>query len=137
MRVVLQVLIQRQREFHLAISFGRINTGKRKAVRIMPVISVQLDECQIGHGINGTFKYAQSFVAPGLFGYGKREALITTGDISGKDGLGGCSSQSTIAWFTFFKANEYAVMTFSVLVELTMFNTVVDDLRVNATGVQI
>ena len=33
----------------------------------MPVISVQLDERQIGHGINGTFKYTQSFVAPGLF----------------------------------------------------------------------
>jgi hypothetical protein len=130
-------LIQRQWELDFSVFPWWVNSGKRKTVCIMPVIAVQLDECQIGHGINGTFKYTQSFVAPGLFGYSKREALITAGNISGKGGLGGCSSQSTIAWFTFFKAYEYAVMTFSVLVELTMFNAVVDDLRVNATAIQI
>ena len=137
MRVVLQVLIQRQREFHLAISFGRINTGKRKAVCVMPVISVQFDKGQVGHGINSTFKHAQSFIAPSLLGYGKREVLITSGDISGKCGLGEGSPQCTIARRVAFKADKHAVVALSVLIELTVFDTVIDNFRVNATAGQI
>ena len=103
----------------------------------MPVISVQFDKGQVGHGINSTFKHAQSFIAPSLLGYGKREALITAWDISGKGGLGEGSPQSAIVRLVTLKADKHTVMAVCVLIELAVLDAVVDDLWINASVGQI
>lgn len=68
---------------------------------------------------------------------GKREPFITAGDIPYKGGLGEGPPQHPIPGLFSLKANEHAVVVYGILIELAVFDAVVDNLWGNTTAFQV